>query len=55
MNVVAPASCILGSFTFGLPGLKANFGAHATLPVMLWVIASTLLGTVSAQGNIYKD
>ena len=54
MNVVAPAPCILASFTFGLQGLKADFGAHVTLPVMLWVLASTLLGTASAQGNIYK-
>ena len=50
--VASLASWVLGSFAFGLPGLKPNFGERVTLPVTgLWILASTLLGTASAQGN----
>ena len=55
MIMVVSASCVLGSFTFGLSGLKPNFGAHVTLPVTLWILASALLGTASAQGNRLVD
>ena len=55
MIMVVSASCVLGSFTFGLSGLKPNFGANVTLPVKLWILASALLGTASAQGNRLVD
>ena len=53
MVMVAPASCVLGSFTFRLSGLKPKLGAHLTLLVTLWVLASTLLGAASAQGSYW--
>ena len=55
MIMVAFAQCVLGSFTFGLPGRKANFGAHVTSPATLWILVSTLLGTASAQGDSLVD